>query len=411
MTTLSSPAEFRKFWEDSRKVRRVVGIVYDSDRDEESDFGKFFSIARVLASLGAFEVGILTDRPTIKKLKSDNLIIYYDSILVRQVTGASKTLDQATKSPEIDPLFWILINSLKPVEELTTQTLAIYHRLGLPMLLLFVNPKTVQNDAVMEDAEKVAENAREKVVIAWVDGTNEIYKEKRKTLGLMGDTLPAAAFNLKDDRILPFDESLPLTYDRLNLFVLDFINNRLTPKPSPNSKRHSYEFDTILAQVPALTFAEFPEKAATEGEDVCILFYSSNEKNKDIVEKSKLVAQTFAQLYKRLSDLAGNTIKLYRFDLATEASPRGVSIEYTPSVFLLPAYQKSPPFAQYVGDNHYLKMMFFIASAAERPIHIPKLKEMIGDESELYESVKAGLPSKVVAMVEADEKVRNVEWL
>ena len=408
---LNSAAEYHKFWDDARIVRRVIGVVYDADRDEESDYGKFAKIAYVLASLGAFEVGLVTDRSVIKQLKSEKSLLYYDSILVKNSKNAVKVLDQATKSTETDPLFWILLNSLEPVEELTTFTLGIYQRLGLPMLLLFLNPQTLKNDGVIEDATKIAENFRGKLTISWVDGTNDLYKEKRKELGLMGEALPAAAFNLQEDRILPFDESLPFTYDNLNSFVLDFLNNRLVSKPRTRTKRRSYEIDSILSQIAPLTYNDFAEKATTEGEDVCIFFYSTNESNKEVVEKSKIVARTFAQLFTRLADLPGNTVKLYCYDLAVEAPPRGVSVAYTPSVFFLPAYQKSQPYAQYVGDNHYLKLMLFIAGTAERPVRLPKLAEMIGDEKEVYQSTKADLPHKIVAMIEADEKVRDAEWL
>lgn len=367
-------------------------------------------MGHALASMVGFEVAIVTDRPTIKQLKTAGDVQYFDAVVVRKASGVTRTLDEAAKSPDTDTFFWVLLNSLELVEELTTETLAIYHRIALPMLLLFVDTKSLHNDYLLEDAAKVAENVRGKVSIAWIDGTTEINQKKRKDLGLMTSKLPAAAFNLQENRLLPFDESKPLTYENMNSFVSDFLANRLVPKTSGKPKRNAYELDAMLSKVKSLTYEEFTEKVINESEDVCVFFYSTSESDKEMLDKSRAVAQTFAQLHARLADLSAS-VKLYRFDLSTEASPRGVSVAYTPSIYLFPAHQKSPPYPQFVGNNHYMEMFFFVAGGSDREVPVPKLKDLTAEEQQVYSAVKANLPKKITDKVEADERVKSAEWL
>jgi hypothetical protein len=409
---IDSVEEFKKYWEDKRKMRRVVGLIYDGDRDADSDYGQFMSICHHLASTGAYELAIVQDRPILKQLKNTRNIQFYDSILVRKPSGASKVLDLATKSADTDTYFWVLLNSLELVDELTITSLPIYHRIGLPMLLLFLNLRTLEQDNHMESAKKVAENHWGAVSIAWVDGSSDINKEKRKELGLMTDKLPAAAFNLQDERIFPFDENAPFTYENLNKFVQAFRDNRLVPKASPKvASKVAYEIETILGLIIGLTRENFQEKVLTEGEDVCVFFFSSTDSNREMVDRTRVIAQTMASLRARLSDIGADTLKIYRFDVGAEVLPRGISIATTPAVYLFPAFHKSPPYAQYAGNNHYLNILFFLAKDVDSPLRIPKLKEMTPEEHQVYEAAKSSLAPSLVQRIEADERVKDVDWL
>lgn len=409
---LESEEDFGKFWVDKRKIRRVLGLVYDGDRDLDSDFAHFVAISYNLASTGAYEVGLISDRNLLKRLKTQRNIQFYDSIMVRKSSGVVKTLDLATKSTDTDSYFWVLLNSLELVDELTVNSLPIYHRIGLPMLLLFLNVGTLERDNHLESARKVAENHWGAVSIAWVDGTSDMNRKKRKELGLMTDKLPAAAFNLQDERIFPFDESAPFTYEKLNQFVSDFRENRLIPHSSPKlASKSAYELETILGPIAALSRASFQGKVLTEGEDVCVFFYSSSDLSQDIVERTRAIAQSVAVLKGRMADIAADSVSIYRFDVGTEVLPRGIAIGTTPAIYLFPAYHKSQPYVQYMGQNHYLSIWFFLAKDVDSPLRVLKLKEMTLEEQQMYEAAKSSLPASLVQRVEADERVKDVNWL
>ena len=410
--TLESEEDFGKFWADKRRIRRVLGLIYDGDRDLDSDFAQFEAISYHLASTGAYEVALIADRNLLKRLKAQRSIQFYDSIMVRKPSGLAKTLDLATKSTDTDTYFWVLLNSLELVDELTINSLPIYHRIGLPMLLLFLNVRTLEQDDHLESARKVAENHWGAVSIAWVDGSSEVNREKRKELGLMTDKLPAAAFNLQDERVFPMDESAPFTYENLNRFVSDFRENRLIPRPSPKiASKSVYEIETILGLIPGLSRASFQDKVLTEGQDTCVFFYSSTDSSKDTVERTRAIAQSVAALKARLTDLGADSVHMYRFDVGTEVLPRGIAIGSAPAIYLFPAFHKSPPYVQFIGQNHYLNIWFFLAKDVDSPLRLLKLKEMTPEEHQIYEAAKASLGPSLVQRVEADERVKDVDWL
>ena len=53
----------------------------------------------------------------------------------------------------------------------------------------------------------------------------------------MSSKLPAAAFNLKDQRLLPFSESKNMTKSEIFQFVTEYLNGKIIPwKPKRDSK-------------------------------------------------------------------------------------------------------------------------------------------------------------------------------
>ena len=406
---LDSEEAFKTYWEDKRKVRRVIGVIYDTDRDQDSDYAQFMRISYQLASTGAFEVGMVVDHKLIKQLKSKHLVHFYDTILVKKPSGQTRILDLGGKALDTDTYFWVLLNSLELVDELTVNSLPIYHKIGLPMLLLFIDPYSETVDEYMEQALKVAENHWGSVAICWVDGTTEVNKEKRKVLGLMTDTIPAAAFNLHDSRVLPFDESAPFTYENLNTFVSDYRENRLTPRQRAREHTNSYyDLESMLKHIPVVTLPTFEETALTEGQDVAVFFYTSNDA---LYKFAKSMALTIAKMGHRMEELEMNGVKLYRYDMETDPLPRGILFNSIPALYVFPSFHKSQPYSYYVGTNHYLTMMFFLAKEVDNPLRLPKLSEMTPEEHQIYQATKDTLAQSLVKRIEADAQVRDAEWL
>ncbi len=147
--------------------------------------------------------------------------------------------------------------SVPPFSELTAVNFDLYERIGLPMLMLFVDPAK-NNFNVMQAfrsacrccccalrrSEKPSclwcdavsyrlpcsavsrdQDVRRRISFVWVDGVT--HGSRMWSLGLRPGALPGIAFNLKDRRRLVFPEDAPITSASLLRFCREFLMGRV----------------------------------------------------------------------------------------------------------------------------------------------------------------------------------------
>lgn len=209
------------------------------------------------------------------------------------------------------------------IEQLTYDNFPIYTYIGLPMLMMFIDPNNVAQDDHLKLLSDVASVHEDKIKFVWVDGTTDLNKKRRKALGLVTEILPSVAFNLLENRVLPFNESKPLNYKTLMDFIDEFLRNQaksvvhssLAPMVNP-------KIESSFNETPMLSLETFPVEVLTEGYDVCVLFYSSHNS-----EESLALAPAFNKVALRFKELEFPSVKIFRMDIATKGVPKFVKVE------------------------------------------------------------------------------------
>jgi len=98
---------------------------------------------------------------------------------------------------------------------------------------------------------------------------------KKKMLGLVTEILPSVAFNLAENRQLAFDESSPVNFQNLNIFINDFKQDRVGSFVNKSMHPIDPELEASLASIDSITRDRYDELVFTEGNDVLVLYYST----------------------------------------------------------------------------------------------------------------------------------------
>ena len=119
--TLTSEEEIAAFMEkENDNSVRIIGFMYDEDRDQDSDWYNYEIAALNMANWINVRLARVEDQDLIKRLKKEGKwILQLNLIMLCRDPGKYKTLDLAYRIEEYRSIWtWILINSLAPVEEI-----------------------------------------------------------------------------------------------------------------------------------------------------------------------------------------------------------------------------------------------------------------------------------------------------
>lgn len=274
--TLSSEEEITAFFRNKPEESvRVVGFMYDDERDPDSDWEQFEVAARNMANWVNVSFGRVEDRELIKKLRAEGAWIQQlDVVKLSRTKGKYKNLELAYRHDKtIYP--WIVSNSLQMVEQLGAFNFQYYKATNLPMLIMFLDAQNMNHDAHLDIFKQVAEKWEDDIKFGWMDTQDPMVAAKKSSIGLVTEILPAIAFNLQEDRQLAFDEGKPITYDNLMIFVQDFKENRVGQFINKASHSIDPKLEASLANVIKITREDYEELVYTEGTDVLVLFYST----------------------------------------------------------------------------------------------------------------------------------------
>ena len=213
----------------------------------------------------------------------------------------------------------------------------------------------------------------------WMDGTTETSKEKRKTVGLVTENLPAMAFNLLDGRVFPYDESKNITLKGIKYFCANFLENKLKQGVKKTGfKGKNMEIEQKFRNTKSIAMNDLDQLVFQDGTDVMLLVYESND------EKSLNIAPNFNKVALRFKELAIPTMKVYKIDADNEPVQTIIGHYVLPAILFFPAFHKSKPYIQYTGEGKAVQLMFFAQKYADIRFDLPELPHLSPDQVEAY---------------------------
>ena len=216
-----------------------------------------------------------------------------------------------------------------------------------------------------------------------MDGAQPANAEKRRSIGLVNDVLPAVGFNLFDGVIYPYDESKENTYEGIQKFVVDFLTNNLKPGTNKSIKQLNRELEEKYSDTPGLSIHEIDDKVLSDGNDVLLLIYDSKN------ETSLNIASNYNRVARRFKELKIYSLKVYRIDARVEPVQTKFGTYALPSILFLPAFHKKKPFLQFTGEGRTVQLMFFAQKYADIKFELPELPHLTPEQVPAYwEQVK-----------------------
>ena len=343
---------------------------------------------------------------------------------------------------------WAARAALPLLGELTPLTFAAYAAASLPMLIAFVDrsdrAKAAAGKALKRALRAIAARFRGRIVVMTCDGKGQ--RTRMISLGLDADgQLPQLAFNTKDGRQLPFPHGQPLTEQAIGAFAEDFLGDRLKPlasrsasrpasKSSPSSKRKPQEtyvqaggkggkkrsgkgggkagatmddgettdwrqnvIDAVAGATnptaPSTTDVvdlndeqSFERTALDVTKDVLLLLHAADgcQACADFVPYYQKVGQRAKELgLTRSLVVARLDVKVHT---PLPKALKAMSLHDLPTLIILPAKRKEPPFRLFHGDARPKELLYFAqahsyARAASQPASHARTARGVGRSS------------------------------
>jgi hypothetical protein len=377
---LSTGDELLSFLSEDSKEIKVVGFIFDQE-----EFLKHYQKARIeLIDWPHTSFAVVTDKSLIKSLKTSGFISYFNCILHDK--GSRKFLDLEYDK---DIVSFLSSHSVDLVQELTPTSFQVFKTTGNPMLVLFADSNSLEFTSLIETYEKAARDFEKIINFVWMEGTTEVSKEKRKSVGLVTEKLPAMAFNLLDGRVFPFDESKNITLKAIKHFCANFLENKLKQGvKTPGFKGKNLEIEQKFRNTKGITMNELDQLVFQDGTDVMLLVYESNN------EKSLTIAPNFNKAALRFKELNFPLMKVYKIDADNEPVQTVIGHYVLPAVLFFPAFHKNKPYIQYTGEGKAVQLMFFAQKYADIKFQLPELPHLSPDQVEAYWQQVGELPEE-----------------
>jgi hypothetical protein len=194
---------------------------------------------------------------------------------------------------------------------------------------------------------------------AWSNDAETV--TKKITLGIPAHISPALAINtwFGDKNQYVFPSTQELNARNIQNWVRSYLSGQLKPKVVVNS---APQIDWGFVQV--LTLSKFDVVYDT-AVDAVVLFFSHMQH-----QETEIIALQFKRAAERLRSLGVNTMPLYAFDVETNPSlPSSVEFHRLPSICIIPANKKAPPFTYYNGkgrgDRIHAPSYFYFVTLAD----------------------------------------------
>ena len=413
----------------------VLGVFSDADGVEEDEYADFADVAAAQQHRHDVYFGAVTQLAISRALVDAKLVDRAPGVVLAKGRDA---LSSAVLDAMDEPLGgWVDARSLPAVGRLTALNFARYEKLLRPMLLLFLDLSghasdddgapfvggrsggLFNNDLVEElRAAQKDESFRDRVAFAYIDGV--AHADRMRGLGLFGgkEKLPALAFNTNERGVVaPFPEALPLERRAIREFCAAFLGRKLRSRadsdafavanvnnvvaPAFDAKRKprraapaetvgvSEQFGAASAGVARRGFADhvvvldarnFSSVADRPDRDVLVMFHEEG------CAPCAHMAVYYKKLAERFHDMAVESLVVARFDVTREAPPLdgAVSAAELPTLVLLPAHDKRPPYKFYSGVAKVQPMMRWVGEAADVKFDLPDLCHLSEADRILY---------------------------
>ncbi len=244
---------------------------------------------------------------------------------------------------------WIGPSALRLVDEITSENSLFYEEAKLPMVLMFFNASK-DNTALLLEFERAADNMRGLASFAWSNDADSV--ARKVSLGVAADVSPALAINtwIGDKNQYVFPSSQPLNARNIQNWARSYLSGQLKPKVVPNT---SPPIDWGFVQ--SLTFSKF-DVVFDAAVDAVVLFFSHMQR-----QETDIITLQFKRAAERLRTLGVKTMILYAYDVETNPSlPSSVEFHKLPSICIIPARKKEPPFTYYNGKGKGDRMQLLI---------------------------------------------------
>lgn len=363
---------------------------------------------------------------------------------------------------------WIVHNTVPLVGKLTNSNFHLYSQISKPMLMLFldlqreyyvtsdsaghfipIGGKTggIMNQNLLDEFIEVAKEHSERFSFVYLDGTK--HEDQMRNLGLYGGAarLPSVAFNTKENIQAPFPEELPINKDTLLTYCAALISGKLRSSEdsqelarkalqsvTPVNPRNKATRKEVEAPAESVTGVLEHFDDGSKG-DKAVVRLSANTleeaifdtyEDKDILlmlhAHSGLCKQCghfavyFKKLAERFADLQLDSLVVARLDVSSESPPSSLKLigeSSLPTMVMLPAGAKYPPWQFYSGVGKVGPMMKWAHQQAAIPFDLPNLPHLSEDQKDLYkeqvrerERIRVERQQEDVAAMEAMDKTR-----
>jgi hypothetical protein len=159
------------------------------------------------------------------------------SLVLKRYDGDFENYD-LTSEDHVHIHVWINKRSVKSVDELTNEGYNIYGLLRQPMFLVFVDfeDKRYANKSynAVEVIKEIAPKYMHLMGFFYVN--NSYFQQRKRVLGVTWDELPSMAFNMVDNRVVPYPRGAKITKDALFDWFDDILTGKIQVKTSGFSK-------------------------------------------------------------------------------------------------------------------------------------------------------------------------------
>lgn len=410
----------------------VVGFFSEHEDIEEDDYEEFVEVAKDLQPNEDIFMAVVTNPKTSEWFKKNKTIDRTPSMLMIG-EGEKHTIN-------IDELFgdgdgikqWIIKNSIPLVGKMTPQNFPLYEKLGIPMLLLFIDLTDelltsepgkiiggksggILNELLLVEYRAAAAEHRNRIAFVYLDGT--VHQDQMKSLGLYGgkERLPLMAFNTRDGSKIPFPEELPINVDTILQYCADFISGKLrseadsaemakkalqaarpiNPKNKAQRKERKQAPEVVRGiseqfgdgnagddSVVTVTPENFDEVVLNEDKDVVLLLHAKE------CESCSHFAVYFKRMALRFRDLGIDSLEIARMDVSDDSPPAHLNLMIGPLPLLLmiPASAKYPPWTFYSGLGKVQPMMKWVQQMASIPFEMPNLPHLTEQDRVAYKT-------------------------
>jgi len=348
----------------------VAGFFRGSgDKDELSDFR---SASKLMQLRHNVHFVLVTSTAAISNAIDLNLIksspsacIFNNMDLPLQKRDWRKAKTACTTLSDLDGTFesWIGPNALRIIDQISSENALFYEDAKLPMILLFLNA-TKDTRALLHELKVAAENLRGLASFAWSDDSD--LSARKVTLGVPAHLSPALAINTwaGDKNQYVFPSSQELNARNIQNWVRSYLSGQLKPKVIVDS---APAVDWGFVQ--SLTSSKFDVVFDT-AIDAVVLFFSPQQ-----LQETDIIALQFKRAAERLHTLEVKTMALYAFNVETNPSiPSSVEFQKLPSICIIPANKKAPPFTYYHGKGKGNRIQctthcFFVMPSSSSPVY------------------------------------------
>lgn len=399
----------------------VMGIFSDAEGLEEDEMEDLKAVAKSLHGSGDVYIAYTNGRSDATHAKDMKWIDRTPAIILARSGEGGSGSGHHIEMTYLDALAdgfasltdWIVQKSVPLVGYVTPANFALYERIGLPMVMLFLDFQDdepsmydsylkvsgvsggIPNVHLVTEMAAAAEEHRGRFSFVYASGV--ALADSMKTLGLYGGraALPQVALNLRGAPGVPLPANLGINKETLLSLCAVYTSKgavkqdavkalvgaplsaknkpKRLPKEAPRKvEKGTYERFEKGDAVLQLSSGTFDKIAMDESKDVLILFHTEER------ESSGYITPYYKQVAKRFSSLGIESVIIAAMDLTTQ-NP-GASLETTlptlPAILLLPASAKGPPYRWYSGVGKTGPIMTWVEEHASIRFKLPPLAHL-----------------------------------